>query len=73
MLGGIALNKVVISVSQQPDGTADSIISNVSKQLQKLRDTSFALDLPNSFSINWTLITSTADSAVMQKRFNKAY
>uniref|UniRef100_A0A1X7TU21 Uncharacterized protein n=1 Tax=Amphimedon queenslandica TaxID=400682 RepID=A0A1X7TU21_AMPQE len=32
-LGGIALNKVVISVSQQSNGTADSIISDVSRQL----------------------------------------
>lgn len=71
-LGGIALNKVVISVSQQSDGTADSIISDVSRQLQKLRETASALGLPNFSSINWTMISSsTADSAATQKRFNK--
>uniref|UniRef100_A0A1X7VKB9 Uncharacterized protein n=1 Tax=Amphimedon queenslandica TaxID=400682 RepID=A0A1X7VKB9_AMPQE len=70
-LGGIALNKVVISLSQQSDGTADSI-SDVSRQLQKLRETASALGLPNPFSINWTMISSsTADSAATQKRFNK--
>ena len=34
-LGSIAINKMVISVNQQSDGTAESIVNDVSKELQK--------------------------------------
>jgi hypothetical protein len=70
-LGGIAMNKTVISVNEQCDGTAESVINDVSRELQKLRETACALGLPNSNCINWTLISSsTSDSAAMQKKFN---
>ena len=63
---------MVISVNQQPDGTADSIINDVSKQLERLRTMANALGLPHSNAINWTLISSSSsDSASSQKRFNK--
>ncbi len=71
-LGGIAINKMVISVNEQSDGTAESIVSDVSRELQKLREIACALRLPNSASINWTMISSSSsDSAATQKKFNK--
>ena len=71
-LGSIAINNVVVSVNEQSDGTADSIVNDVSRELEKLRETAQALGIPNSNSINWTLISSsTSDSAATQKRFNK--
>ena len=70
-LGSIAINKMDISVNQQSDGTAESIANDVSRELQKLRETPCALGLPNSTCINWTLIaSSTSDSAATQKKFN---
>ena len=70
-LGSIAINKMVISVNQQSDGTAESIVNDVSRELQKLRETACALGLPNSTCINWTLIaSSTSGSAATQKKFN---
>ena len=68
-LGSIAINNVVVSVNEQSDGTADSIVNDVSRELEKLRETAQALGIPNSNSINWTLISSsTSDSAATQKR-----
>ena len=65
------MNKIVISVNEQCDGTAESIINDVSRELKKLRETAGALGLPNSNCINWTLISSsTSDSAATQKKFN---
>ena len=37
-LGSITMNKIVISVNEQCDGTAESIINDVSGELKKLRD-----------------------------------
>jgi hypothetical protein len=48
------------------------MIDDISRELQKLRDTALALGLPNADRINWTLIaSSSSDSASTQKRFNK--
>lgn len=70
-LGGIAIEKMVISVNQQPDGTADSIINDVSNQPEKLISMANA---PHSNDINWTSISSSSsDSASTLKRFNKLY
>ena len=71
-LGGVALNGMVISVNELPDGKADSVIEDVSKELRKLREVAHSVGLPNADSINWSLIaSSTSDSAATQKRFNK--
>lgn len=63
---------MVISVNEVADGTAISAMEDVSKELEKLRETAHALQLPRADRINWTLFTSsTSDSAATQKRFNK--
>ena len=69
---GAALNGMVLSVNEVADGSADSMIEDISQELQKLRDTAHALRLPNTDKINWTLIvSSSSDSASTQKRSNK--
>ena len=71
-LGGLAINDVVVSVNELPDGTAKSAITDISRELEKLCETAHALNMPNPDSINWTwLISSTSDSASTQKRMNK--
>ena len=66
------LSTIVVSVNEIPDGTGDSIIEDISGELQKLREIPHVLKIPNSNSINWTLVKSSlSDSAAMQKRFNK--
>ena len=71
-LGGLAVNGMAISVNQLPDGSADSVIEDVSRELCKLRKMAQSLGLPNADAINWSLIqSSTSDSAATQKRFNK--
>ena len=47
-------------------------MNDVSKQLEKLRETARVLQLPGADRINWTLIaSSTSDCAATQKCFNK--
>lgn len=71
-LQGAAINGIVLSVNEIPDGSADSMIADISYELQKLRNIANKLNLPNADRINWTLITSSSsDSASTQKRFNK--
>ena len=71
-LGGIAINDMVVSVNELPDGTAMSAIDDISRELEKLRNTAHALKMPNPDGINWTLLFfSTSDSAATQKRLNK--
>ena len=71
-LQGAVLGGMVLSVNEVPDGSADSMITDISGELQKLRDIAQKLQLPNAMKINWTLIQlSTSDSAATQKRFNK--
>ena len=71
-LQGAAINGTVLSVNEIPDGSADSMIADISHELHKLRDIGHALKLPNADKINWTLIkSSSSDSALTQKRFNK--
>ena len=71
-INGIAINDKVISINEIHDGTAETVINDVSKQLQKLREMAFPLNLPNANSINWTLISSSSsDSAAAQKKLNK--
>ena len=71
-LGGVAVNNTVLSVNELPDGTAESVIADVSREFEMLRKTAYALGMPNPNSINWTLlVASTSDSASTQKRINK--
>lgn len=71
-LEGVAINGMVVSVNEVPDGRADSIIDDISKELERLREIAHVLNLPEADKINWTLIvSSTSDSAATQKRFNK--
>ena len=71
-LGSVGINNVIVSVNEVSDGTAASMIDDVSRELQKLREMAHALNIPNADSINWTLIaSSTSDSAATQKCFNK--
>jgi len=50
---------MVVSVNELTDGTAESIINDVSKELRKLRETAHALNIPNANQINRTLFTSS--------------
>ena len=71
-LGALAINDVVVSINEVPDGTARSAVADVSRELEKLRRTAHALNMLNAQSINWTLfVSSTSDSASTQKRMNK--
>ena len=71
-LQGAAINRTVLSVNEVPDGSSDSMIADISRELQKLRDVAYALQLPNADKINWTLTrSSSSDSASTQKKFNK--
>ena len=71
-LQGAAINGTVLSVFEVTDGSSDSMIADVSRELQKLRDIAHALQLPSADRMNWTLIrSSSSDSVSTQKRFNK--
>ena len=71
-IGGVAINGMVFSLNEVPDGTADSTIEDIARELDKLRDIARALKLSNPDKINWTLFaSSTSDSAASQKRFNR--
>jgi len=49
----------------------DSIMADMSREMDKLREVARLLKLPNAEKINWTLVSaSTSDSASTQKRFN---
>ena len=71
-LGGTAINDMVLSVNTLPDGSAETAIDNVAKELEKLRKMATALKLPHANSINWTIFSSmTSDSTSAQKRCTK--
>ena len=71
-LGGVAVNGMVLCLNEVPDGSAQSMIEQVSRELENLRDIAYALNLCNPEKINWTLFTScTSDSASTQKKFNR--
>ena len=70
-LGGVAVNGMVLCLSEVLDGSAQSMIEQVSLELEKLRDIAHALNLRDPQKLNWTLFTSsTSDSASTQKKFN---
>ena len=63
---------MVICVNEIPDGSAETLIADLSQELEKLREAAHALLLPNANKINFTLIqSSSSDSASTQKKFNK--
>ena len=68
-IGAVAINQMVISVNELPDGTAASAVDDVSRELHMLRETARALRVPNADTT--LLVSSTSDSASTQKRFNK--
>ena len=71
-LEGAAVNGLVLSVNEVSDGSADSMIHDISRELEMLRSVAHALNMPNADKLNWTLIiSSSSDSASTQKRFNK--
>lgn len=51
---GAAMNGMMLSVNEVLDGSADSMIDYISRELKKLRDIAHALRLPNADKINWT-------------------
>ena len=66
------MNGMVFALNEVPDGSANSIIDDIARELEKLRDIACALQLKNPEKINWTLFTSSSsDSASTQKRFNR--
>ena len=57
------INGVAVSVNEVSDGSAETIVEDIGKELDKLRETAHQLHLPNADSINWTLFSSSsADS-----------
>lgn len=64
------MNGMVVCLNEVPDGSADSIVEDISCEFAKLRVAS-ALNFPNPEKINWTCISSTSDSAATLKRFNR--
>ena len=71
-INGVSVNGTVLCLNEVADGSADSIVKDISSELAKLRDTAKALGLKNPERINWTLFaSSTSDSASTQKKFNR--
>ena len=71
-IGGVAVNGMVMCLNEVPDGSADSMIEDIARELVKLRDIAHALNFNDPEKINWTIFrSSTSDSASTQKRFNR--
>ena len=71
-IGGVGINDMVISVNELPDGTAETAVADVSRELEKLRQIAHDLRIPNANSINWTLFVAVnSDSAATQKKLNR--
>ena len=58
-LNGTAFNGIVLSVNEVQDGTAETVIREIEKELEKLRIAARQLNLPNANSINWSLFSSS--------------
>ena len=67
----MAINDIVVSVNEVPDGTAQSAIASISRELKHLRKTAHGLKMPNADGINWTLFVSSTSDSAAQKRLNK--
>ena len=70
-LQGAAIIGTFLSVIEIPDGSAHSMIADISHKLHKLRDIAHALKLPNAVKVNWTLIKSSSSDSASTQRFNK--
>ena len=71
-IGGVGINDMVISVNELPDGTAETAVADVSRELEKFRQIAHDLRIPNANSINWTLFVAVnSDSAATQKKLNR--
>ena len=71
-LQGVAINGMVLSVNEVADGSAETMIKDISEEFVRLRTVAHALHYPNADKINWTLIaSSSSDSASTQKKFNR--
>ena len=55
-LQGAAISGMILSINEIPDGSADSMLADISQELKKLREIAHTLQLPNADKINWTLI-----------------
>ena len=53
-IGGVAINGLVFSLIEVPDSSADSVIEDIARELDKLRDIARTLNLSNPERINWT-------------------
>lgn len=58
-INGVAVNGLVLSINEVSDGSAETIMEDIGKELDKLRETARQLNLPNADSINWTLFSSS--------------
>ena len=71
-LNATAFSGVVLSVTEIPDGKAQSVMCDIDNQFQKLRKIAQQLEIPNYEMLNWTMLcASSSDSASTQKRLNK--
>ena len=65
-------NELVFSVNEVPNGSAEEVAKNISKELERLRKIAQEIGLENANSINWSLVvSSTSDCAATQKKFNR--
>ncbi len=73
-INGVAINGMVLSLNEVPDGKAESILNDIEGELAKLRQAAYQLKLPNANAINWTLFaSSTSDSASTQKSLTTSW
>ena len=71
-LVGSSVSGTVLGVQEVSDGTSETMIKELDRQLTRLRHLAQELEIPNAKSINWTLIvSSTSDGAATQTKFNK--
>ena len=69
---GSAVSGTVLGVNEVSDGSSETMIKELDRQLARLREMASELDIPNANSINWTLIvSSTSDGASTQTKFNR--
>ena len=69
---GFFISGTVLGVQEVSDGTSETMIKELDKQLTELRNIAKELEIPNANSINWTLIvSSTSDGASTQTKLNR--
>ena len=67
-LGGAAISSMVLPVDELSDGSAETMVEDISKELERLREMAKVLNLPHPNSINWTMFSSiTSDRASTEK------